>query len=152
MWFRDPEEAVLPVCRELGIGFVPFSPLGRGFLSGRVTGTDGLTADDLRRRLPRFQGENLERNLSLLARLQAVARRLGAEATQVALAWLLAKGPDIVSIPGTKRRAYLASNAAAAELAFAPADVAELDEAFPLDAAAGERYGADMMQWLDRTR
>jgi aryl-alcohol dehydrogenase-like predicted oxidoreductase len=150
LWFREPEQSVLPVCRELGIGFVPFSPLGRGFLSGRVTGTEGLAADDLRRRLPRFQGDNLERNRALLSRLEAIAHRLSAAPSEIALAWLLAKGPDIVPIPGTKRRSYLESNASAAQLELSRADVLELDEAFPPDAASGERYGPDMMQWLDR--
>ncbi|MQA31462.1 MAG: aldo/keto reductase [Luteitalea sp.] len=152
LWFREPESSVLPVCRELGIGFVPFSPLGRGFLSGRVTDAGQLWANDLRRHLPRFQGENFERNLALVHRLEQVAGRLGAAASQVALAWLLAKGPDIVPIPGTKRVTYLESNVSAVNLELSPVDVAELEAVFPPGAVSGERYNADLMLWVDRTR
>jgi aryl-alcohol dehydrogenase-like predicted oxidoreductase len=151
LWWREPESTVLPVCRELGIGVVPFSPLGRGFLSGQVAGTDGLAADDLRRRLPRFQGENLRHNLALVTRLEEIAARKGCSPSQLALAWLLARGPDIVPIPGTKRRAYLESNAAAVELELTDQEVSALDTAFPPDAASGERYAPDMMRWLDKT-
>jgi aryl-alcohol dehydrogenase-like predicted oxidoreductase len=151
LWWREPESAILPACRELGIGFVPFSPLGRGFLSGKVVGTDGLAADDLRRRLPRFQEENLRHNLELITRLEAVAAAKGCSSSQVALAWLLARGPDIVPIPGTKRRTYLESNAAAAELELTRDEVTALDAAFPPDAARGERYAPDLMRWLDKT-
>jgi aryl-alcohol dehydrogenase-like predicted oxidoreductase len=151
LWWREPESTVLPVCRELGIGVVPFSPLGRGFLSGQVAGTDGLAADDLRRRLPRFQGENLRHNLALVTRLEEIAARKSCSSSQLALAWLLARGPDIVPIPGTKRRAYLESNAAAVELELTDQDVSALDAAFPPDAASGERYAPDMMRWLDKT-
>jgi len=151
LWWREPESTILPACRELGIGFVPFSPLGRGFLSGQVRGTDGLAADDLRRRLPRFQGENLQHNLGLVTLLTDIAARKGCSSSQLALAWLLAKGPDIVSIPGTKRRTYLESNAAAAEIELTSNEVDQLDAAFPTDAATGERYAPDMMRWLDKT-
>ena len=151
LWWREPESTVLPVCRELGIGVVPFSPLGRGFLSGQLAGTDGLAADDLRRRLPRFQGENLQHNLALITRLEEIAARKGCSPSQLALAWLLARGPDIVPIPGTKRRAYLESNAAAVELELTGDAVNALDAAFPPDAARGERYAPDMMRWLDKT-
>jgi aryl-alcohol dehydrogenase-like predicted oxidoreductase len=151
LWWREPEVAVLPALRELGIGFVPFSPLGRGFLAGQVTGTDTLSADDLRRSLPRFQGENLQRNLGLVTRLENIAARKKCAPSQLALAWLLAKGPDIVPIPGTKRRTYLESNAAATGIELTSTDLAELDEAFPSDAAIGERYTPDMMRWVDRT-
>jgi aryl-alcohol dehydrogenase-like predicted oxidoreductase len=150
LWCRDPEAAILPACRELGIGFVPFSPLGRGFLSGAVERTDTLAADDMRRRLPRFAGENLAHNLELVRRLQAVASRLSRPASQVALAWLLAQGDDIVPIPGTKRQAYLESNAAAVDLALSPADRAELEAVFTPDAVRGQRYPEEMMQWIDR--
>ncbi|MDA1094530.1 MAG: aldo/keto reductase [Acidobacteria bacterium] len=151
LWWRDPETDVLPVCRELGITFVPFSPLGRGFLSGRVTDTDTLSDDDLRKRLPRFQGDNFDSNRTLVERLEAFAADHGATASQVALAWILAKGQDIVPIPGTKRRTYLESNAMAVDLSLAPDDIAALDALFPLGAAVGERYNEQMAQWVDRT-
>jgi aryl-alcohol dehydrogenase-like predicted oxidoreductase len=151
LWWREPESTVLPVCRTLGIGFVPFSPLGRGFLAGQVVGTDSLAADDLRRRLPRFEGENLRHNLGLVTRLEDVAAGKGCSASQLALAWLLAKGPDIVAIPGTKRRTYLESNAAAVELELTRDEMSALDAAFPPDVARGERYAPDMMRWIDKT-
>jgi aryl-alcohol dehydrogenase-like predicted oxidoreductase len=151
LWWRDPEAGVLPLCRELGITFVPFSPLGRGFLSGRVTSIDALADDDLRRRLPRFQGGNFDSNRALVERLEAFAAKRGATPSQMALAWILAKGEDIVPIPGTKRRSYLDSNAAAVEMSLSPADVAELDALFPPDAAAGDRYNEQMARWVDRT-
>ena len=150
MWWRDPEYAILPACQELGIGFVPFSPLGRGFLSGQFTGTGDLAADDLRRGLPRFQGDQLAHNLALVKRLEEIAARRHASPSQLALAWLLAQGPDIVPIPGTKRRTYLESNAAAAAISLTAADLQDLAEAFPPDAAAGDRYPPDMMRWVDK--
>jgi aryl-alcohol dehydrogenase-like predicted oxidoreductase len=150
LWWREPEATVMPLCRELGITFVPFSPLGRGFLSGRVNSVDALGDDDLRKRLPRFQGDNFDRNRRLVARLEAFAAHLGAAASQAALAWILAKGEDIVPIPGTKRRVFLESNAAAADLVLSSADVAQLDRLFPPDAAIGDRYSAQMAQWVDR--
>jgi len=150
LW-REPEVAILPACRELGIGFVPFSPLGRGFLSGNVAGTDSLAADDLRRRLPRFQGKNLRHNLGLVAHLGEIAAGKSCSSSQLALAWLLAKGPDIVPIPGTKRRTYLESNAAAVELELVSHEVNALDAVFSLDAPKGERYPPDLMRWIDKT-
>jgi len=150
LWFRDPESSVLPVCRELGIGFVPFSPLGRGFLSGQVTRLDNLSADDMRRSLPRFQEGNLEQNVQLVARLTRMAAAKSCSASQLALAWLLAKGPDIVPIPGTKRRTYLESNAAAADIVLTREDIAGLDAVFPPGAAAGERYPLELMRSLDK--
>ena len=150
LWWREPEAEILPACRELGIGFVPFSPLGRGFLSGQVTDERAFGEGDLRRTLPRFQGENLQRNVALVSRLEAIASRKGCQPSQLALAWLLAKGPDIVPIPGTKRRTYLESNAAAASLSLTEAEVSELDAAFPPEAASGERYQPEMMRWVDR--
>jgi len=150
LWFREPETTVLPVCRELGIGFVPFSPLGRGFLSGAVKHVDGLAADDMRRSLPRFQGANLDRNTQLVVRLEEFASKKGCAASQLALAWLLAKGKDIAPIPGTKRRTYLESNAGAADIVLTPAEVAALDAAFAPDAAAGDRYPPELMKSLDR--
>ena len=150
LWSRDPERAVLPVCRELGIGFVAFSPLGRGFLSGTVKSLEGLEPTDVRRKLPRFEDGNLQGNIGLVERLETAARQKGCSAAQLALAWLLAKGPDIVPIPGTKRRRYLEMNAAATEIALSAEDVAALDETFPIDAAAGTRYPAASMRLLDR--
>ena len=149
LWFREPERAVLPLCRELGIGFVPFSPLGRGFLSGQVAATDDLAPDDLRRRLPRFQGENLRHNRSLVQGLERLAGSRGCTPSQLALAWLLARGPDLVPIPGTKRRTYLESNAAAAGIGLSADDVAQVDALFPPDAAVGQRYADDIMRLLD---
>jgi len=149
LWNREPESSVLPVCRELGIGFVPFSPLGRGFLSGQVSTTQSLTEDDLRLRLPRFAEGNFEQNLALVGRLEQMATRLKCAPAQLAIAWLLAKDPDIVPIPGTKRRGYLESNAAAADMTLTPADIDALDAAFPIGSAAGPRYPDDMMRMLD---
>ncbi len=151
LWFREPEAAVLPVCRELGIGFVPFSPLGRGFLSGQVREPDGLSANDMRRTLPRFQPGHLEHNLSLVGRLEEIAARRGHTASQVALAWLLGQGTDIVPIPGTKRRVYLESNVAAVGLHLTRDELSELHDVFGLDGAHGDRYTPDLMQWVDRT-
>lgn len=151
LWFREPETDVLPACRELGIGFVPFSPLGRGFLSGQVRDVEGLAANDMRRTLPRFQGDNLERNLALVASLEDRARVLGCSATQLALAWLLAQGSDIVPIPGTKRRTYLESNVAAAQIELSAVDRQQLDALFAPDAVWGDRYPPELMQWVDTT-
>ena len=149
LWNREPELDVIPACRELGIGFVPFSPLGRGFLSGTVTATDNLPADDFRRILPRFKGEALDHNLALVRTLEALAEQRQCTTSQLALAWILAKGDDIVPIPGTKRRTYLESNAAAADSVLSAEDVAALDAAFPIGAAAGARYPADVMKFVD---
>jgi aryl-alcohol dehydrogenase-like predicted oxidoreductase len=151
LWWREPEASVLPACRALGIGFVPFSPLGRGFLSGTVTGTDTLSNDDMRRTLPRFQGGNLDRNLALVASLEQFAAAKQCTPSQLALAWLLAQGEDIVPIPGTKRRTYLESNAAAASIQLTDSDLKALDNAFQPNAAVGDRYPAEMMRWVDRT-
>jgi aryl-alcohol dehydrogenase-like predicted oxidoreductase len=149
LWNREPEHDVIPTCRELGIGFVPFSPLGRGFLSGTVTTTDGMRPDDFRRSLPRFQGEHLQQNLALVSKLEALAATKGCTTSQLAIAWVLAKGDDLVPIPGTKRRTYLESNAAAADIVLSSADVAELEAAFPIGAAAGARYPASLAQMVD---
>jgi aryl-alcohol dehydrogenase-like predicted oxidoreductase len=143
LWSRDLETTILPTLRELGIGLVPYSPLGRGFLTGTITSTDKLADNDVRKvRLPRFQDENLGRNLGLLESLQAVAGRLGATPGQVALAWVLAQGDDVVPIPGTRRVTYLEENLAATGLTLTDADLRELDSAFPPGAAAGGRYDA----------
>jgi aryl-alcohol dehydrogenase-like predicted oxidoreductase len=146
LWSRDVEAEILPACRELGIGFVPYSPLGRGFLSGTITGLGALAENDRRREHPSFGADNLERNLGLLATLREIAETRDRTPAQVALAWLLAKGPDIVPIPGTKRRRYLEENAAAVDLVLEPADLAALDAAFPQGAAAGDRYPAGGMR------
>ena len=151
LWWRDPKASVLPVCSELGITFEPFSPLGRGFLSGRVTRINALDDDDLRKRLPRFQGDNFDKNLWLVEQLEVFAEKKAATPSQIALAWILAKGEDIVPIPGTKRRSYLESNIAASQIVLLPADVAQLDALFPPDAAVGERYSEQMAQWVDHT-
>jgi aryl-alcohol dehydrogenase-like predicted oxidoreductase len=149
LWSRVPEKAVIPACRELGIGFVPFSPLGRGFLTGVVKDLDRLDQNDVRRGLPRFQGENLQRNVALVQRLEEMARAKGCSAPQLALAWLLAKGDDIVPIPGTKRRRYLEANVEAADISLTAREVADLEAAFPVGSAAGERYPAASMKLLE---
>jgi aryl-alcohol dehydrogenase-like predicted oxidoreductase len=143
LWTRDPEDAVLPTVRELGIGFVAYSPLGRGFLSGRFQKPDDIPEGDFRRENPRFQGENFQRNLELVERVKEIAEEKGAEPGQLALAWVLAQGDDIVPIPGTKRREYIEENAAASEIELTEDDLRRIDEAAPKGAAAGERY-ADM--------
>ncbi|WP_448190521.1 aldo/keto reductase [Azospirillum sp. sgz301742] len=140
LWTRDVEADVLPVCRELGVGFVAYSPLGRGFLTGTVAGTDELEADDFRRLSPRFQPGALEENRRLADALAEVARAVGCTPAQLSLAWVLSRGKDIVPIPGTKRRKYLAENAAAASLSVSAEVLARLDALFPPGAAAGERY------------
>ncbi len=149
LWFREPEKDVLPLCRELGITFVPFSPLGRGFLSGAVKDTESMAADDVRRRLPRFQGDNLDRNLVLVQRLEAMAGRKRCTPAQLALAWLLAKGSDIVPIPGTKRVKYVEENVAAASIELKKQEVDELEATFTPDAAAGDRYNEAMGRLVD---
>jgi aryl-alcohol dehydrogenase-like predicted oxidoreductase len=137
LWTRDVEAEILPTCRELGIGFVPYSPLGRGFLSGRFTSPDQLDANDFRRGGPRFSGDNLEANLKLAAKVAEIAEEKGVTPAQLALAWVLAQGDDIVPIPGTKRREYLEQNAAAVDVELTPDDLGRLDE---LPRAAGTRY------------
>jgi aryl-alcohol dehydrogenase-like predicted oxidoreductase len=138
LWTRDPEAEVLPTCRELGIGFVPYSPLGRGFLAGRFTSPDELEEGDFRRRGPRFTGANLEANLRLADKVKEIAAEKGVTPAQLAIAWVLAQGEDLVPIPGTKRRSYLEQNAAAAEVELTADDLARIDAELPK--AAGERY------------
>jgi aryl-alcohol dehydrogenase-like predicted oxidoreductase len=138
LWSRDPESEVLPTCRELGIGFVPYSPLGRGFLSGRFKSPDELADDDFRRTGPRFTGENLEANLGLAAKIAGIAEEKGITPAQLALAWVLAQGDDLVPIPGTKRRKYLEENAAAVDVELTTDDLARIDAELP--DAAGDRY------------
>jgi aryl-alcohol dehydrogenase-like predicted oxidoreductase len=148
LWTRDPEASVLPTCRELGIGFVPFSPLGRGFLSGELRSVDDFPESDSRRALPRFQGENFDRNLDLVAKVRELAAARDATPSQLALAWLLAQGNDIAPIPGTKRRTRLEENLDAAQIHLSDGELAAIDAAFPPEAASGARY-ADMSH-IDR--
>jgi aryl-alcohol dehydrogenase-like predicted oxidoreductase len=140
LWSREPEDEILPTLRELGIGFVPYSPLGRGFLTGQIQHIDDLAPDDWRRGLPRFQGENFEKNLELVRRVEAMARDKGCTASQLALAWVMAQGDDVVPIPGTKRRRYLEENAAAADIRLTAEDLARIGEVAPKGVAAGPRY------------
>jgi len=140
LWTRDPEEGPLPTCRELGIGFVAYSPLGRGFLTGQIRSPEDFEEGDFRRHNPRFQGDNFRRNLDLVARVEEIADEKGRTAGQIALAWLLARGDDIVPIPGTKRRGYLEENAEAADVELSDEEVERIEQAFPQGAAAGERY------------
>jgi aryl-alcohol dehydrogenase-like predicted oxidoreductase len=150
LWTRDPEDEILPTVRELGIGFVAYSPLGRGFLTGRFRRFEDLPADDYRRHTPRFQGENFQKNLDLVARVEQIAREKHATAAQLALAWAMAQGRDIVPIPGTKKRRYLEENAAAADIVLTPGDLARIAEAAPQGAAAGPRYPPSMMGSVNR--
>ena len=149
LWTRDPETAVLPTCRRLGIGFVAYSPLGRGFLTGAIKSPGDFDADDYRRSNPRFQGENFRRNLELVEKVRTVALQADATPSQLALAWVLAQGDDIVPIPGTKRRKYIEENAAAVELTLPAEVLRELEEAFPPDVAAGDRYTPAMQALVD---
>jgi aryl-alcohol dehydrogenase-like predicted oxidoreductase len=143
LWTRDPEGGVLDTVRELGIGFVAYSPLGRGFLAGRFSSPEELTEDDFRRHHPRMQGENFEQNRALAEHVRELAEEKGCTPAQLALAWVLSRGDDVVPIPGTKRRTYLEQNAAAADVTFSEDELRHIDEAFPPGAAAGQRY-ADM--------
>jgi aryl-alcohol dehydrogenase-like predicted oxidoreductase len=149
LWSRDPEEGLLATCRELGVGFVAYSPLGRGFLTGRIKRFEDLADDDWRRLSPRFQGQNFERNLDLVARIGQMATAKGLTPAQLALAWVLAQGRDIVPIPGTKRRRYLDENLEAAAVTLTPDDLARIDEVAPRGAAHGDRYYAAAMTLID---
>jgi aryl-alcohol dehydrogenase-like predicted oxidoreductase len=140
LWTRDPEDEILPLCRELGIGFVAYSPLGRGFLTGRFRTFEDLPEDDYRRNSPRFQGGNFQKNLDLVERVEEIARRKQCTPAQLALAWLLAQGEDIVPIPGTKQRRYLEENVGALEVELTSADLEEIEEVAPKGAAVGDRY------------
>lgn len=140
LWTRFVEEEILPTCRELGIGFVAYSPLGRGFLTGQIRSVDDLAADDWRRTLPRFQRENFQKNLDLVAAVEELAEAKGCTPSQLALAWVMAQGEDIVPIPGTKRIKYLEQNVAALEVTLTPEEIAHLSDALPIGAAVGERY------------
>jgi len=150
LWSREPEGGALAACRRLGIGFVAYSPLGRGFLTGAFRGPEDLAADDYRRSSPRFQGENFAKNLALVDAVQKLAAEIGRTPAQVALAWVLAQGEDIVPIPGTKRRKYLEENLAALEIRFSAVQLAALNDVFAPNAAAGDRYPAVSMGSLNR--
>jgi aryl-alcohol dehydrogenase-like predicted oxidoreductase len=150
LWSRDPENEILATCRELGIGFVAYSPLGRGFLTGQFRRFEDIPADDYRRNTPRFQGENFQKNLDLVHRVEEIAPEKRCTPSQLALAWVMAQGNDIVPIPGTKRRKYLEENVAAIELRLTKEDLARIHAVFPPDAAAGDRYPEHMIGMINR--
>lgn len=150
LWWRDPEGEILNITRELGIGFVAYSPLGRGFLTGTIKSPEDLSPGDFRCTTSRFQGENFKKNLELVERVRAIAAEKNCTPAQLALAWVLAQGKDIVAIPGTKRRKYLEENARAVDIQLTAGDLKRLDEAAPKGAAAGARYGEQMMRYLGR--
>jgi aryl-alcohol dehydrogenase-like predicted oxidoreductase len=145
LWTRDPEREILSVCRDLGVGFVAYSPLGRGFLTGEFQKFDDLPADDYRRNTPRFQGENFQKNLDLVKRVEEIGKEKGCKPSQLALAWVLAQGNDMVPIPGTKRRKYLEENVGALSVKLTKEDLRRIDEVFPPEAAAGQRYPEHML-------
>jgi aryl-alcohol dehydrogenase-like predicted oxidoreductase len=149
LWSREPEEEILPTCRELGIGFVAYSPLGRGFLTGQFKRFEDFPEDDYRRFSPRFQGQNFQKNLDLVHRVEEIAREKGCAPSQLALAWVLAQDKNIVPIPGTKRRQYLEQNVTALDIKISDEDIRRLDEIFPTGAAAGERYPEHMMSMVN---
>lgn len=151
LWTRDPEENVLPVCRELGIGFVAYAPLGRGFLTGQIKSFDDFAEDDYRRLSPRFQGENFRKNMEMVKRVEETAAKKKCKPGQLALAWLLAKGEDIAPIFGTKHRAYLRENIAALDVVLTKEELQQLDAVFPIGAAAGLRYPESMMQLIHKS-
>ena len=150
LWSREPEAELLGTVRELGIGFVPYSPLGRGFLTGQIKSVDDFEPDDWRRNAPRFQGENFRKNLELVDEIEAIAREKGCTPAQLALAWVLAQGDDLVPIPGTKRRTYLDENLGALDVRLTADDLARIDRVIPPGVAAGTRYAAPQMQLLGR--
>ncbi|RUR91345.1 aldo/keto reductase [Pectobacterium polaris] len=150
LWTRDMEAEILPTCERLGIGFVPYSPLGRGFLTGAIRSPDDLAADDFRRTNPRFSGENFGKNLQLVEKINQLAQEKQVTPSQLALAWVLAQGEHIVPIPGTKRRRYLEENVAALDVTLTKKELAAIDAIFPPDAAAGERYGKESMAALNQ--
>ncbi|VTQ67859.1 aldo/keto reductase family oxidoreductase [Campylobacter jejuni] len=148
LWSRDVEADILPACERLGIGFVPYSPLGRGFLTGQIRSVDDLDADDYRRDSPRFQGENFAKNLQLAEKIGELAQEKGVKPSQLALAWVLSRGDNMVPIPGTKRRHYLEENIAALDVSLSEAEIAAIEAVFPFRVAAGDRYNAEMMRIL----
>ena len=149
LWTRDPEYRVLPTCRELGIGFVAYSPLGRGFLTGQIKRFEDFATDDYRRNSPRFQGENFQKNLNLVKKVEEIARQKKCTSSQLALAWVLAQGEDIVPIPGTKRVKYLEENVGALDVKLTADDLAQIEKILPKGAVAGERYNEQMMRLID---
>jgi aryl-alcohol dehydrogenase-like predicted oxidoreductase len=149
LWSREPEDEILATCRSLGVAFVAYSPLGRGFLTGQITKYEDLAEDDYRRYAPRFQGENFQRNLDLVHHVESIAKEKECTAGQLALAWVLAQGDDIIPIPGTKRRTYLEQNAASAGIVLSADDLKRIDELSPRDVAAGQRYPEEMMGLLN---
>ena len=149
LWTRDPEDEILPLCRELGIGFVPYSPLGRGFLTGQIKSVEDLAVDDWRRGNPRFMGENFKRNFVLVDRVKAIAARKGCTPAQLALAWLLGRGDDIVPIPGTRSVARLEENIAAGDITLTADEIAQLDHVLPATGVAGQRYPEDAMRMVN---
>ncbi len=149
LWSRDPETELLALCHELNIAFVAYSPLGRGFLTGQLKSTDGLAANDFRRFMPRLQGENLDKNLELVAKLEAIAHEKGVTSAQLALAWVLAQADHIIPIPGTRREKYLRENVSAVEITLNDRDLAQLNEVAPAHAVAGTRYAPEMMKRLN---
>jgi aryl-alcohol dehydrogenase-like predicted oxidoreductase len=150
LWSREPEDEIIPTCRALGIGFVPYAPLGRGFLTGAFKSIEDFRSDDFRRNSPRFQGENFEKNLELVRHIGALAGEKGCTPSQLALAWVLAQGDDMVPIPGTKRRQYLEENVGAIRVTLTRADLERIDEIAPKGVAAGDRYAAASMKLLGR--
>jgi aryl-alcohol dehydrogenase-like predicted oxidoreductase len=149
LWSRDPEDEILATCRELGIGFVAYSPLGRGFLSGQIKRFEDFAADDFRRAVSRFQGENFQKNVDLVAKVEEIAREKGCTPSQLALAWVLAQGEEIVPIPGTKRRNYLEENVGALNVKLTKGDLLSINQVFPQGAAAGQRYSEQGMKLID---
>ena len=149
LWSRDAEDEILATCRELGIGFVAYSPLGRGMLSGEIKKFEDLSEDDYRRHNPRYMGENFQKNLDLVEKIGEIAKEKGVTTSQLALAWVLAQGQDIVPIPGTKRRTYLEQNAAATEIILSQEELAAIEDVFPKDSAAGLRYPEEMMKTVN---
>jgi aryl-alcohol dehydrogenase-like predicted oxidoreductase len=150
LWSRDPEDEIIATCRDLGIGFVAYSPLGRGFLTGQIKQFEDLAPDDYRRDSPRFQGENFQKNLQVVRQIEEIASKKGCKPSQLALAWVLAQGEDIVPIPGTKRRQYLQENAAAVDIFLTPEDLQKINEVSPQGIAAGSRYPETMMNLVAR--
>src|SRR5262249_55334599 len=149
LWSREPEAEILPTVRELGIGFVAYSPLGRGFLTGQFKSFDDLPADDYRRNAPRFQGENFQKNLDLVKKIEQLAAARGSTPSQLALAWVLAQGRDIVPIPGTKRARYLDDNLGSVAVRLTPEELAQINAILPVGSAAGDRYPALAMRAID---
>jgi aryl-alcohol dehydrogenase-like predicted oxidoreductase len=149
LWTRDAEDRVLPTCQELGIGFVAYSPLGRGFLTGQIKRFEDFAADDYRRNSPRFQGDNFQKNLELVKKVENLARQKKCTPSQLALAWALAQGDDIVPIPGTKRVKYLEENVGALDVNLTPDDLAQIERILPKGVVAGRRYNESMMRLID---